>query len=98
MSTEHPEASAAAVGPVLRRSPISSSLIEAMRVGNPRLEVVDRGGYLRVFAPERLRVDRTAVEAVSGRPFVLPGDLEQVMVSFSGLLRVTADLIEWRAR
>jgi len=90
--------SSSLVGPVLRSGPVSSALVDALRAQNTAVEVVDRGAYLRVLAPQRLVLERTAAESALGRPFLLPGELELVMISFSGRISVTDERAEWFAR
>ena len=85
------------VGPVLRPGEVSAAIIAVLRGANPAVEVIDRGGYLRVQAPRRLRLDRQRLEARLGHAFRLPGDLEQVMPSFAGRLVFSEQGVEWRA-
>ena len=86
------------VGPVLENNDTARAVIEAMREAAPQLEVQDRGSYLRVLAPGRCAVKRSAVERRLGRPFRLPGDLEALMPSFKGAFEVTSDEAAWSAR
>lgn len=86
------------VGPVLENSEVARAIIAAIREGVPGVEVQDRGAYLRVLAPGRCTVSRSAIERVLGRPFRLPGDLEAVMPSFQGAFRVDSDEATWSPR
>lgn len=83
------------VGPVLTHGETTSAVISAMRRCNDVLEVQDCGAYLRISAQGRCVVRREAVEQQLGRPFVLPGDLEAVMPSFIGRLRIDEDQAVW---
>jgi hypothetical protein len=59
------------------------------------VRVVDRGAYLRVIARGRCVLTRAAVEARTGAPFRLPGDLELVLSSFKGRFAVSDDEARW---
>ncbi len=89
--------SARGAGPVLLPSEVGLAVLRAIRADNPAVEVQDRGAYLRVVAPERCVARRHAIELALGRPFRLPGDLEQVMPSFKGTLRLDAEEVVWEA-
>jgi toluene monooxygenase system ferredoxin subunit len=84
-----------AVGPVLHASPRAAAVVEAIRALNPEATVTDRGAYLRVASPRRMRVTREAIELHAGAPFALPADLEQIMVSFKGRFDVSEDEAVW---
>jgi toluene monooxygenase system protein D len=83
------------VGPVITRGPRADALVGAIRELNPAAEVIDRGAYLRVLVPGRCRLTRQAVERRLGEPFALPADLEEVMPSFVGQLRVDGEEAVW---
>jgi nitrite reductase/ring-hydroxylating ferredoxin subunit len=83
------------VGPVLQAGPLGSAVIEAIRALNVDARVIDRGAYLRVLCPRRCVVTRAAIEARTGAPFRLPGDLELVMSSFRGRFAVSEDDARW---
>lgn len=83
------------VGPVLVRGELSDAIVVAILSRNPAANVVDRGSYLRVQAPAPCVVSRLDVEAALGRPLSFPADLELVMPSFSGRLRIDSDHAEW---
>ncbi len=85
------------VGPVLAAGSLADAVVAAARRLNDGVEVLDRGGYLRVSAPGRCVVTRAAIEAHLGRPVALPGDLEKVMTSFAGRLTVGPDGATWEA-
>ena len=86
-----------AVGPVLESGETANAVIAAIRAHNRDVVVTDRGAYLRVSVPRRCLLDRRTVERALGRPFRLPGDLELVMPSFSGKLRIERDQAVWEA-
>ena len=84
-----------AVGPVLESGDVALALLAALRERNAGLQVLDRGAYLRVSVPGRCVLRREDVERSLGRPFRLPGDLEMVMPSFAGRIRVDDDEVVW---
>lgn len=83
------------VGPVLQTGATATAVVDAICAANPATTVVDRGSYVRVLAKDVCRVSRGSIEAELGRPFVLPQDLEAVMVSFRGKLVIVGDDICW---
>jgi hypothetical protein len=89
-------AEAQLVGPVLQASELGLAVLAALRELNPGAQVLDRGAYLRVATRSPCVLTRAAVERITGQPFELPGDLELVMPSFQGFLRLDADRVEWR--
>jgi hypothetical protein len=86
------------VGPVLEPSDVGLAVVAAIQAQNQDVRVLDRGSYLRVLTPQRCVVTRDAIEAALGRPILLPADLELVMTSFKGRLKVDADRAIWEAR
>ena len=83
------------VGPVLQAGSVASAVVEALVTGNPGTKIIDRGAYIRVLSPHRCLLEREHVEARLGRPFELPGDLERIMPSFRGKLRIAAEQVIW---
>jgi hypothetical protein len=83
------------VGPVLQAGPVTDAIVSAIRRDNRHVSVIDRGAYLRVLCPDSCVVRRITVEESLRRPFVLPGDLEQVMSSFKGHFHVDEDQARW---
>lgn len=83
------------VGPVLVANSVGAAVAAALAGLNRGLIVDDHGSYLRVRASGRCVLTRAAVEAHLGRTFVLPVELEAVMPSFAGRLRLTDDGAEW---
>lgn len=86
------------VGPVLEADDVGRAIVAAIREANADVAVLDRGGYLRVMVPGRCVVSRAAIEQALGRAFRLPGDLELVMPSFQGAIRITDDEVVWSWR
>lgn len=83
------------VGPVLEDGPLARALIAAITDENPVAVVQDEGAYLRVMSPRRCVLTRARVEDEFGAPVQFPGDLEVVMPSFAGRMRLTEDEAEW---
>jgi hypothetical protein len=85
------------VGPVLISGLCAEAVVSAIRSENDAVQVRTQAGYLRVLVPERCSVSASAIESALGRPFVLPRDLEQIMPSFKGKLRVDQTSAVWEA-
>ena len=83
------------VGPVLQASLLTNAIIAAIRDLNEDVVVVDRGAYLRVLAPKKCVVTRAGIENYLGRTMRFPGELETVMSSFKGAIRLTQDEAVW---
>ena len=85
-----------AVGPVLRMSEDIEAIIAAIEEDNPgtEIEVIDRGAYVRVQAPQRMKVTRASIERQLGRPFEMR-QLEPMMSAFAGRINTTSDAILW---
>jgi toluene monooxygenase system protein D len=83
---------------VLEAGESGRAIVAAIHALNQGVEVRDRGSYLRVSVPERCRVTKRAIEHALGRPFRLPGDLELVMPSFTGHLRLGEEEVTWEAK
>jgi hypothetical protein len=83
------------VGPVLEAGPRADAVIEAIRVENPDVEVVDRKSYLRVLCPGRCAVSRACIEQFAKGRFSLPRDLEAILLSFKGRFSVNEEQASW---
>jgi len=84
------------VGPVLQIGVLSEAIVAAIRDLNSDVEVIDRGGYLRVLVPHRCVVTRSAIEKYLGRSVRFPGELETVMSAFKGTLKLSGDEAVWQ--
>ena len=84
------------VGPVLRMSDDVEAIIAAIREDNPGkdVEVIDRGAYVRVQAPDRLRLTRSTEERQVGREFEMR-QLEPMLSAFAGRILTTSDEVVW---
>ena len=83
------------VGPVLHATPFAHVVAAVIEEENDDVVVLDEGAYLRVLAPGTCRLSRTALEAATGPAIRFPGDLEVVMSSFTGVLKLTDDGVIW---
>jgi len=85
------------VGPVLTKSELAYHVIEAIITENPEnfVGIIDRGSYIRVIGNIRLRLSKKVLEEVAGREVRFPGEVEVIMSSFAGRIRVTGEYIEW---
>jgi toluene monooxygenase system protein D len=85
------------VGPVLTTGLCADAIVTAIQEENADVSVQNHAGYLRVLVPQRCRVTAAAIERALGRPFLLPRDLESVMPSFKGRMRVDQLSATWEA-
>jgi len=69
--------------------------VAAIEAENNDVVVQDEGAYLRVEVPRVCRLSRSALTAAAGHEVRLPGDLEVIMSSFSGLVRMTESGAVW---
>ena len=86
------------VGPVIRGfdGEMIEAVIGAAEIDNPgqAISVEDRGGYVRVHAPDRLRLTRATMEQLLGRPFPL-SELEPSLAAFAGHIQQGDDELTW---
>jgi toluene monooxygenase system protein D len=83
------------VGPVLQATPFAEAVVAAIREENDDVVVHHEGAYLRVLVPCVCRLSRAAVQAVTGQDVRFPGDLEAIMSSFAGVMRLTDRAAVW---
>ena len=83
------------VGPVLQATPLGRMIAAAIEDENDDVLVRDEGAYLRVLVPKLCLLSRAAVEAATGSTVHFPGDLEVIMSSFAGKMRLTDDGAVW---
>jgi nitrite reductase/ring-hydroxylating ferredoxin subunit len=83
------------VGPVLHATPFAHVVAAVIEDENDDVVVLDEGAYLRVLAPDTCRLSRAALEVATGPAIRFPGDLEVVMSSFTGVLKLTDETVIW---
>ena len=83
------------VGPVLTGHPRAQAVLEAIRRLNPSIEIQNRGSYIRVLAPRRCLVTRSAIEDILRQPFDFRAELEIMMPSFKGRMHLDDDEAVW---
>jgi toluene monooxygenase system protein D len=83
------------VGPVLHATPFARMVVEEIQHQNDGAVVRDEGAYLRVLSPRVCRLSRAGVEDATGSAVRFPGDLEVVMSSFAGLMRLDEQGAVW---
>ncbi|HEV3191399.1 MAG TPA: MmoB/DmpM family protein, partial [Polyangiaceae bacterium] len=83
------------VGPVLIGRSGGHAVLEAIRRLNPSVEIHERGSYTRVLAPRRCMVTRSAIEDILGQSFDFRAELEIMMPSFKGRMRLDDDEAVW---
>lgn len=83
------------VGPVLQATPFAAVVVAAIEAENDGVVIRDEGGYLRVQVPHVCRLPLSALVAAAGHEVRLPGDLEVIMSSFSGLVRMSESGVVW---
>jgi toluene monooxygenase system protein D len=95
----HGEGSANWVGPVLRSGDLAESVARAIAEDNPgkRVNILDRGDYVRIHTEQQCRLTRQTLERQLGHPYELRL-LELEMPSFSGRLETRADEYVWYYR
>ncbi len=84
------------VGPVLHATPFARAVVSVIEEENTNVLVHDEGAYLRVLVPVVCRLSRVGLEAATGGAVRFPGDLEVVLSSFMGVMRLTEDDAVWR--
>ncbi len=83
------------VGPVLQATPFADAIVAAIEDENDEVHVRHEGAYVRVLVPDVCRLSRAAVEATTGQDVLFPGDLEVIMSSFTGVMRLTERAAVW---
>lgn len=85
----------AEVGPVFEATPVARILVEILIGLNPKAQVIDRGSYLRIAADGECKLTREKVKSRLGDSFNFPRDLELIMPSFQGRMRMGREEVVW---
>jgi len=85
-----------AVGPVLRMCEEVDLIVAAIEDDNPdtEIDVIDRGAYVRIHAPDHLRVTAESLKRYLGSEFGTRS-LEAMMSAFVGRIQTTTEAVEW---
>ena len=85
-----------AVGPILRTSDQVDLVVAAIEDDNPDrdIEVTDHGSYVRIHAPNHLRVTEQSLKRHLGADFQIRS-LEPMMPAFAGRIITRSDSFEW---
>lgn len=97
MREQESTAKAIKVGPVLRGNEMADVIIQAIEIDNAerKIEIKDRGGYVRVMVDNYCVITKRTVEEVLGREFRMPGEFEVHLASFSGKINNGTEKIEF---
>ena len=79
----------------MQATPLALMIVAAIEADNRDVVVHDEGAYLRVVVPQVCRLARARLEAETGSPVQFPGELEVIMPSFAGLMRLTEHEAVW---
>lgn len=84
------------VGPVLRMGDQIEDVIQAIRDDNPdqKIEVIDRGSYVRVQGDARVRVTQDTLRHYLGADYEIRS-FGTMMSSFAGRVVTSSDEIVW---
>ena len=83
------------VGPVLLAGRVADAIVAAVCEQNAGARISPRGSYVRIAVAHRCEFRTRAVEDLLGEPFRVPQDLERVMTSFCGRMRLTEEGAIW---
>lgn len=84
------------VGPILRMGDDVEDVVAAIEEDNPgrEIEVIDRGAYVRVQAPDHLVVTADTLKRHLGDDFDIT-QLQGMLASFAGRIYTWSDRVEW---
>jgi toluene monooxygenase system protein D len=84
------------VGPILRMGDEVEQVVAAIEDDNPgiKIEVIDRGSYVRVQGEDRLTVTQESLRRYLGADYEIRS-LETIMSAFAGRAITGSDSITW---
>ncbi|MDX3763658.1 MmoB/DmpM family protein [Streptomyces sp. AK02-04a] len=95
---EKPQPGPKLVGPIIRgtESELADAIIAAIETDNRDndVQVIDRGGYIRIQAAWECRLTRASLEEELGFAYPL-SQIENVLTAFAGRMRATEDQLTW---
>ncbi|MGW4732599.1 MmoB/DmpM family protein [Streptomyces shenzhenensis] len=95
---EEQHTAAKMVGPIIRGTDaeLAEAIIAAIEEDNrgKTVEVIDRGGYIRIQVEWECRLTRASLESELGSPYPL-SLIESVLTAFAGRMKTTDDQLIW---
>ena len=87
------------VGPIIQAGEMAEAVLEAARLDNEgsKVNVVDRGSYIRIQLESECILRRKTIENSLGRPFRM-ADLELVMPGFEGRIDTSTEQVRFYTR
>ena len=87
------------VGPIIQAGEMAEAVLEAARLDNEgsKVNVVDRGSYIRIQLESECILRRETIEKSLGRPFRM-ADLELVMPGFEGRIDTSTEQVRFYTR
>ena len=87
------------VGPIIQAGEMAEAIIEAAGIDNKgsKVNVVDRGSYIRIQLESECILRRETIETTLGRPFRMT-DLEVVMPGFEGRIDTSTEQVRFYTR
>ena len=84
------------VGPIIQAGEMAEAIIEAAGIDNKgsKVNVVDRGSYIRIQLESECILRRETIEKSLGRPFRM-ADLELVMPGFEGRIDTSTEQVRF---
>ena len=84
------------VGPIIQAGEMAEAIIEAAGIDNKgsKVNVVDRGSYIRIQLESECILRRETIENSLGRPFRM-ADLELVMPGFEGRIDTSTEQVRF---
>lgn len=85
------------VGPVLRNTSETETIVEAFKHDTPGpVEVTDRRAYIRVEAEDHCVVTKETLDEMMGEGVIqVPGGIEERLSSFKGYIKPQSDKVEF---
>jgi|TARA_B110000881_G_scaffold218935_1_gene239552 toluene monooxygenase system protein D len=87
------------VGPIIQAGEMAEAVLEAARLDNEgsKVNVVDRGSYIRIQLESECILRRKTIEKALGRPFRMT-DLEVIMPGFEGRIDTSTEQVRFYSK